>query len=283
MRRNELVGDDEALRAGAFQRHGLPVVDHLGVALGHQEEVRAVEAFVLDDHAAADQPFGEIDAAGEAVPAGKQESALDALGAADRIERGRDDGVVVLAPDLLLRLRREGRDQHLVVGEDVLQPGLRAAGGREHFAHVAQDVPAHVEAAVARRLAHAQQARALEFVDGFVRHAARSSQAAARSFSTGTSARARAISSSGVGCRSSGTTWRRFVHRTVCTNFAPRRYGSRHGDQDRDASPGASGSPIWRGRTATCAPACCCCRRCTASTSTRTTSRMRWPRQDWRR
>ena len=146
MRRNELLGDHEGLGAGAFQRHDLPVVDHLGVALGHEEEVRAVEAFVFDNHAATDEPACEIDAAGEAVPAGIEKSALDALDAAGRIERGRDNGVVVLAPDLLLRLRREGRDQHRVVGKDVLQPRLRAAGGREQFADVAEDVPAHLEA-----------------------------------------------------------------------------------------------------------------------------------------
>ena len=124
------------------------------------------------DHAAADQPAREVDTARKSMPAGIEVAALDARGAAGRIERGRDDGVVVLAPDLLLRLRREGRDQHGVVGEDVLQPGLRAVGRREHVGNIAQHVPAHLVAAIARRLAHPQQPGALEILDRLVGNAA---------------------------------------------------------------------------------------------------------------
>ncbi len=174
MRWNEFFGDHKGFRSGALQRHGVPIVDHLGVALGHQEKVRTIETVLLHNAAAADQPVGIVDAAGKTVTPRIQEAAVHARRPPGRIERGGCDGVVVRAPDLFLRLRREGRDQHGVIGKDVLQPSLRSARRRQHFTHVAQHVPAMLVAAIAGRLAHLQQSGTLEVRNRFVGHATRS-------------------------------------------------------------------------------------------------------------
>ena len=106
------------------------------------------------------------------MPPGIEESAVDAGGATNRIDRRRRDGVVVLAPDFFLRLRRKGRDENRVIGVDVLQPGLRAIGGAKHIGEIAQRIPAHLVAAVARRLAQPQQPGALEILHRLLGNAA---------------------------------------------------------------------------------------------------------------
>ena len=79
---------------------------------------------------------------------------------------------MVLAPDLVLRLRRESRDQHGMIGENMLQPGLRAVGSGEHLGKIAQHVPANLVTAIARRLTHPQQPGAFEILDGLLGNAA---------------------------------------------------------------------------------------------------------------
>src|SRR4051812_21042076 len=68
---------------------------------------------------------------------------------------------MVAAPNILLRLRRKGREHVRVVGENALNPGLRPARSGEDLRDFAKHVPAELIAAVAGRLTHARQPGAL--------------------------------------------------------------------------------------------------------------------------
>ena len=59
-----------------------------------------------------------------------------------------------------------------MIGENMLQPGLRAVRSGEHLSDIAQHVPAKLVTAIARRLAHAQQPGAFKILDGFLGNAA---------------------------------------------------------------------------------------------------------------
>ena len=83
-----------------------------------------------------------------------------------------DAGTRVGAPDLVLRLQRKGAELQRIVGQDHMHPGLRAAATGEGLGHLAQHVVAEVEAAVARRLANAQEIARHQIGDSLVGTAA---------------------------------------------------------------------------------------------------------------
>ncbi len=106
------------------------------------------------------------------MPARPDHAAVDRPALADRRHAVRQLRGRVLAPDVLLRLRRIGRELEDVVGEHHVHPGLRAAAARQRLADFAQHVVAVLEAAVARRLADAQQIVGEIVADRLVRAAA---------------------------------------------------------------------------------------------------------------
>ena len=149
----------------------VPVVDDGDVALRHQHRARLLAVAVVD-HARGQHPVGVVDAAGELVAPAPDDAAVDRPRLAGRRHAVRQLRGRVLAPDILLRLRRVGRELQDVVGEHHVHPGLRAAAARQRLADFAQHIVVVLEAAVARRLADAQQIVGEIVADGLVRAAA---------------------------------------------------------------------------------------------------------------
>ena len=169
---DEPLGDLEALAAGAGEPHHVPIVDHGRLVLRHEEEAALRRLAVREDMAAADEPLDVIDAAREAVPAGIDDAARHAPRLADGVEAGGDPGIGVLGPDIVLGADIERAELLRMIGQDVVDPGLRAAAARQHLADFAAHVPAELKAAIARRLADAEEARRLIVRDRFVGAAA---------------------------------------------------------------------------------------------------------------
>ena len=118
-------------------------------------------------------PVGVIDAAGELMAAAPDDAAVDGRALAGR--RARSSTASPSGPcPRRLPAPAPNRTASLsdVVGEHHVHPGLRAAAARQRLAHLAQHVVAVLEAAVARRLADAQQIVGEIVADGLVRAAA---------------------------------------------------------------------------------------------------------------
>ena len=172
MRGHESPVDDEAPGSGAGEADDFPVIEERHIAFRDQRHAAGLAAVCLVDEAAADQPVGMVDAARKAMLARPENAAVDALGLADRRNRNADALRIVLRPDIVLRLLREGRELQRIVGQHHIGPGLRGAAACQRLDDRAQHVITKLIAAIGLRLADAQQTEGYIIGDRRVRAAA---------------------------------------------------------------------------------------------------------------
>jgi len=137
---HEALRDRDVLAARADHPHGLPRVDDLVVALGHQAQapVEGRLAVVAVDGDGEHVPVGVVDAGGKRPAAAHHEAAVGSPGApgGERDRRG-DERVGVGVPDLVLRLRVVEREDPVMRAQvpNVPRGGRTAAPelGQESF------------------------------------------------------------------------------------------------------------------------------------------------------
>ncbi len=176
MRGHEALADRDVLAAGALERHHVPagMVD-LVVAHRHRalEILRRAAGIVRHQHAQ-QRKAGVIAAAGEGPAAVADFDATGHLGdGASRHERRAGLGVLVFAPDVFLRPRREVAQIKVVDGQDGQHPGAgTAAAAADLTRDFEQRVHVVLVAAKALRLQDAVKAGIAKIGKAVVRQAA---------------------------------------------------------------------------------------------------------------
>ena len=159
-----VVGDEDfldldRLAAGPAHAERVPVVDdHEVLARHHAHEVVDDLVAVLDD-AGELVPGRGIHARGEIPVARQHDAAVDLATAALRVgDAGGDDGVRVLAPHFLLRLRVEEREHPVVDRQVANVPGDRGIAAADDLGHVEHRHEIQLHAAEPPGLQDAQHA-----------------------------------------------------------------------------------------------------------------------------
>ncbi len=172
---HEQIPDRDVLRTGAGQPDRVPGVDDLVLRAVDDGEAlvdrRAV--VLLAHHEGQHVPVGIVDARRQWPAAVDLVAALDLAAATRREgERGGDQRVDRLAPDLLLDARIPVGQHPVMAGEIADVPGGRRADAGDFGADVDEDADIELGAADAGRLAHAKQAGGMQVALGLVGHAA---------------------------------------------------------------------------------------------------------------
>ena len=172
--RHERFLDDDVLAAGAAQAGDVPVVLDAVVGARHQKHAGVGRRVGLERRrdAAQDHPLAEVAAARKRPAAGEAKAAGDPLDRAGRRYRGRELRAVVLAPDILLSLRRQDREVPVVHAQHAENPAARPAHRGDLGDRLVEDAGVEFVAAVALRLQGAQQPVLLEIGEGLVGQAA---------------------------------------------------------------------------------------------------------------
>jgi hypothetical protein len=155
---NKHVVQHQGLAAGAEQAQHLPVVDDLDLGERHQE-IRDVPGIaLLAEKGADDRPLRIVAAARERITPAQPPAARHMPGRLARRQRGRGDGLGVLAPDIDLRLLGILGDDPLMLGEHRIDPGRRRAAIGQLLDDPREQAEPALHAAEAPRLQDAQDA-----------------------------------------------------------------------------------------------------------------------------